>query len=204
MRMTKLVALLLAGAGAGVAAVAIGKRRTRRARGAAGADPRLQPDPRDPVQGFDDVHAFHVEELGVDAFDEADITAARDLETLDANVELDELTTRGGPIAPDVPPSASPVEPSARPSEIARARRGSGELYGVHLPPAGDTDIPDGDRSFDQGENWIEALQEHATELGPEVEVEVTILDEDDLDSPPTDTRDIPVADRGSAGPRGL
>ncbi len=82
--------------------------------------------------------------------------------------------------------------------------RDAGDLYGVHTPQAVETVHPDDDRAQAHGENWVEALQEDAVEFGPEPESVLVFLDEADLDSPPTDNRDRPVADRGSAGPRGL
>ena len=79
----------------------------------------------------------------------------------------------------------------------------TGELYGVHVSPAADRDL--GSRE-DLGENWIEALEEHAAEGGPMPEHEVTVIDDSDPhdDHPPTDFRDRPKADRGSGGPGGL
>ncbi len=74
----------------------------------------------------------------------------------------------------------------------------SGELYysqRAHL---------DDDRAQAHGENWIEALQEESVEYGPEPESVLVFLDEAEFDSAPTETRDRPIADRGSAGPRGL
>ena len=89
--------------------------------------------------------------------------------------------------------------------ELADVRpRDAGELYGMHTPHAGETVHLDDDRAQAHGENWIEALQEDAVEYGPEPEAVLVFLDEADLDSPPSDNRDRPVADRGSAGPRGL
>jgi hypothetical protein len=89
-------------------------------------------------------------------------------------------------------------------ADIQRAVRDSGDLYGVHTPPAVDRAIPDDDRAQADGENWLEALASRAGETGPEPERMIDIVDDADLDSPPTDHRDRPIADRGSGGPRGL
>lgn len=78
-----------------------------------------------------------------------------------------------------------------------------GDLYGVHVPPASDRAQLDDDRAFEGGQNWLESLEERAAEGGPEPERELDIVDEDD-GRPNTDSKDRPVADRGSAGPRGL
>jgi hypothetical protein len=79
-----------------------------------------------------------------------------------------------------------------------------GDLYGVHVAHASDRAHVDDDQAFDDGQSWVESLQTHAAEGGPEPEQEVDIVDEDDLTSPSGDSKDRPIADRGSAGPRGL
>jgi hypothetical protein len=79
----------------------------------------------------------------------------------------------------------------------------SGDLYGVHVAPASDRAQLDDDHAFNAGQNWVESLETHAAEGGPEPEHEVEIS-EDDEGTPSSDTKDRPIADRGSAGPRGL
>jgi hypothetical protein len=79
-----------------------------------------------------------------------------------------------------------------------------GDLYGVHIAPASDRAQLDDDEAFATGQNWIESLETRAAEGGPEPEHEVDIVDDNDLTSPSSDAKDRPVADRGSAGPRGL
>jgi hypothetical protein len=80
-----------------------------------------------------------------------------------------------------------------------------GDLYGVHTSRAEDTTHPDDDVAMREGQNWIEALQTDAVEGGPLPEREVESGDDADLDRSPhsSDTRDTPVADRGSGGPAG-
>jgi hypothetical protein len=87
----------------------------------------------------------------------------------------------------------------------------TGDLYGVHVSPAGDRALsaPDDRDSFvdaDLGVNWFEALGQHSTESGPVPEHEVTVIDDSDPhdEHPPTDFRDRPKADRGSGGRGGL
>lgn len=145
----------------------------------------LVADPDDPVQGLDEVAELRVTELAIDAMSRADAEAASDLAMLSS--DLDE---RGGiddePVL--VPSGANDV----------------GELYGMHVQPAVDRDLPDDDAAFAAGENWVEHLAAASTEYGLEPEVDIDV-DEDTEDLPlPTDHRDIPVADRGAAGPRGL
>jgi hypothetical protein len=86
-------------------------------------------------------------------------------------------------------------------------RRDAGDLYGGHTPAAVDRSHPDDDRAFDEGQNWIEALETSAIENGAEPEIELDeIIDDEDVLSPPhaSDTRDTPVADHGAGGSRGL
>jgi len=130
--------------------------------------------------------------LDVDAQSEADLEADQDLATLES--DLDERS-----LELDTP---SQTDADA----IANASRDAGELYGVHVPRAVDRDLRDDDEAFEDGENWLEALEGSAAENGAEPERELDIVDDSDTrdTSRPTDMRDIPVADRGSAGPRGL
>lgn len=88
----------------------------------------------------------------------------------------------------------------------------AGDLYGVHVPRAADpeSDLVRDRDAFEQereGEHVFESLQRKMAESGtadPEEDVEF----EDDSDPlgghRKTDTRDRPVADKGSGGPAGL
>jgi hypothetical protein len=99
------------------------------------------------------------------------------------------------------------VEPGLSQLDVAEmygSAGDTGELYGVHTMRGVDTEHPDDDRAQAHGENWVEALQESAIENGPEPEAILVFLDEADLDTPPSDNRDRPVADRGSGGRGGL
>jgi hypothetical protein len=79
----------------------------------------------------------------------------------------------------------------------------TGDLYGVHVVPAADREVPD---TEDEGEHVFDAIEQHAAEYGPVPEHELDVIDDsDDHDNhPPTDHRDRPKADRGSGGPGGL
>ncbi len=190
MRLFTLPKLLLLG---GAVALVLGKRRSARRAGEPNVIPNsMDIDPADPVQGFDEASAMHLSELDVDARVTADFEVAQDLAGLD-DVDYDasavELDT----------PSQTDVD------AIAGSITGDdGDLYGVHTPRAVDRNLPDGDSSFDDGENWVESLQASAVENGAEPEREIDVADEIYDPPHPTDTRDIPVADRGSGGPRGL
>ncbi len=152
-------------------------------------------DPEDPSQQLDDVGEFHIEPLAVEAQPLAE--ASEDLDIAAAeNVE--------GDSEPDDEEVAEPE---------AEVRRDTGELYGVRIPHAADTNLaaPEDPGSFEgaaSGEHWFEALEEHAAEMGPAPEEEVVIIDDSDVEHPdhrghnPTE-RDRPVADKGSGGPGG-
>jgi hypothetical protein len=90
-------------------------------------------------------------------------------------------------------------------AERGELAEGSGELYGVVPARANDIDLPDGDRSFDQGENWIEALQQSAVENGAEAEQDIAIVDDENGNAPvKTSHDDTPIADLGSGGRAGM
>ena len=145
----------------------------------------FRPDPRDPVQGFDEAADLYVTDLNLDAVDVADAEAAQDLAAMEN----------------DFDDSAShPIEISAGSMDV----EDTGELYGVHTPIAVDNRIPDDDAAFDEGQNWIEALETSAVEYGAEPEEELDVVDDMDTAPHPSDMRDTPVADRGSGGPAGV
>ncbi|MBA3503610.1 MAG: hypothetical protein M4D80_39950 [Myxococcota bacterium] len=147
------------------------------------------PDPRDPVQTFEDMASIQVDDLDLDAVDIADAEAAQDMAMLES--ELDESM--------DLDTSTMPTIDAATVSMDE-----TGELYGVHTPRSVDNVLPDDLIAMDEGQNWIEALETSAAEYGAEPERELDILDEQDLAPHPSDTRDTPVADRGSGGPAGV
>lgn len=82
----------------------------------------------------------------------------------------------------------------------------SGELYDLHMPRAVDRELPDDDQAQSAGMHWFEHLEASAAEFGPEPEYSIDVVDDSDPHAGhhKTDRRDTPVADRGSAGPRGL
>ena len=174
----------------GLAARAIVRRR--RARRAAQFD-SLASDPGDPVQNFDEVPELQASPLDVDAVSQDDAETAQDLAGLE--VEIDETADRDAAATAFVEEDPPP------------RNRDGGDLYGAHTPAAVDRDHPDDDRAFVTGQNWIEALETSAIENGAEPERELDeIIDDEDVLAPPHagDHRDIPVADHGAGGRRGL
>ncbi|HVV84172.1 MAG TPA: hypothetical protein VHE35_13965 [Kofleriaceae bacterium] len=127
-----------------------------------------------------------------------------------------------GPLAVDVEPQADAADAAERMRRDHRdsdasldaaeaAGRETGELYGVRTPHAGDPDLAaaedrDAFEGAERGENWTEALTEHAAESGPAPEEEVVIVDDSDPERGhhATESGDRPVADKGSGGPGGL
>jgi hypothetical protein len=190
-RLHTFIKLLLIATGLAIANTMLGHhtRRSRRHRTFADLDPeRLPNDPTDPLQGVDEVAELRVVPLAVDAQPEIEALADEDLAVYESELE-------------DVVDAELVIDdPDAPVGDV-------GDLYGAHTPPAADREHPDGDRSFDEGQNWLEALETSATEYGPVPEKELDdIVDDEDVYGPPhaSDTRDRPVADRGSGGRGGL
>jgi hypothetical protein len=190
-----------------VARTIVRYRRRRRARRASEDLQRLRPDPTDPLQQFDEVPELEVAPLEVDAVSLADALAADDLAVLEDS--LDETADRDTAVITEAEADEAAVISDAVARDLAEPvhERDAGDLYGAHTPPAQDRDHPDDDRAFDQGENWLEALEASAAENGPEPErgLDDVVDDEDVLQPPhPSDTRDRPVADHGSGGRPGM
>ena len=158
----------------------------------AGIDPAWAADPGDPVQGLDDASELRVEPLDVDAQSIADVEAAQDL--ADLEVELDQIIEDDAAVL-----ATQEVAPPRR-------ERDADDLHGAHTAPL-DRRLPDDDRAFNEGQNWVEALEASAVEYGPGPERELDdLVDGEDVLKPPhgSHTRDTPIADLGSGGRRGL
>jgi hypothetical protein len=152
-------------------------------------------DPEDPSQQLDDTGEFHVEPLDVDV--EPAVEASEDFDVASAENLLGESEPEDVTVDKD-----------------AELDGETGDLYGVRTPHAGDTELAaaedrDAFEGSWRGENWLEALEEHATLMGPALEEEVVIVDDSDAEHPdhrghhPTERRDRPIADKGSGGPAG-
>lgn len=187
MRILTLSKLLVVGGGLVWAARRFARAKTR---DIPAAESDFAPDPTDPVQSFDEATDMHVADLDVDALDAADAEAAQDLASLET--ELDESSLE----------IDTPSQTTLDAQDVAVEE--TGELYGVHTPHAVDNTIPDDRAAFDEGQNWIEALETSAVEYGAEPEEELDVVDDQDVPPHPSDTRDTPVADRGSGGPAGV
>jgi hypothetical protein len=176
--------LVLLGVGAGAAAFIYGRAKKRQRE--LNADDWMdlpEPDRRDPVQGFEQPSAFHVDplDLDVELIEDAQIIID------DSDLDLDD-------------PEGEEIE--------TQRTRDVGDLYGMHTPPATDKDLarpePEGYEHADEGENWLEALEETSAEGGPEPERE-SVADDEVYRAPhPTEFRDRPVADKGSGGRGGM
>jgi hypothetical protein len=152
-------------------------------------------DPLDSVQSFEKISDLEIATLDVDALSAEDIAAAEDLAILEVESEV---SSDDGPILVGSMDDVIQLDPSMR--------RDAGDLYGIPTPPAVDRAHPDDDRAFEEGQNWVEALETSAVENGPEPERELDMIDGEDVLDPPraSATRDRPVADNGSGGRRGL
>ena len=142
---------------------------------------------------------------------------------LDVDVDVTDMGFGAAGDAVSSAPAGSRVEPHPYPAAALdedlppgdaaradiygeRAALGDGDLYGVHVPVAIDRELPDDDLAFEEGESWLEHLEASAAENGAEPGRPLDMSDESDR--PRRRGRsaktDIPVADRGSGGPRGL
>lgn len=162
-------------------------------------------DPEDPSQQLDDTGEFHIEPLGVDVQSAAEFSEDFDIasaENMEGESELED-------VARELTPSQTTADAYAETAEE------TGELYGVRTPHAGAPNLaaPEDRDAFEgswRGENWLESLEAHATEMGPAPEEEVVIIDDSDREHSDqgghnrTERRDRPVADKGSGGPGGL
>ena len=148
-------------------------------------------DPEDPSQLLDDAGQFGV--LAVDAEPSAE-----------AEADLDAAEAEASEVDDDASELDTPSQTTADAYEAA-TRKDTGELYGVRTPHASDRDLDDAADS-PQGENWVEALEQRAAEYGAVPEEEIVVIDDSDEQRGPhpSDHRDRPIADKGSAGPGGM
>lgn len=77
----------------------------------------------------------------------------------------------------------------------------TGDLYGEQVQPAFEPYVVDEDLAMEDGQNWLEQLEQSAAEGGPLPEEAIDLRDEV---TGRYELRDLPVADRGSGGPGGL
>jgi hypothetical protein len=199
---------LLLGAGAGAIALLAGgtsdRRRPRRR--VVAVPPRHREPRREPDVRADGGEPDAIPSGMIDDYDNPAIQGID--EVVEYHVELiDERNI--DPVTQDAaltdPAEQADVPPRSELDEIEALEHDTGDLYGIHTQRAVDTDLPDDRAAFDEGENWIEALEATSVENGPEPEVAIEAVDDEDVDAPPhpSDTRDTPVADRGAGGPAG-
>ncbi|HUJ61983.1 MAG TPA: hypothetical protein VLX92_25935 [Kofleriaceae bacterium] len=107
-----------------------------------------------------------------------------------------------------LPPQLEPEDGEGAPPD--ERVKDTGELYGVHTPPAADRELGEDAESYkdaELGESWLESLELSAAEGGPEPEHEIDVQDDSDRDHPlhhATEGKDRPVADKGSGGRGGM
>jgi hypothetical protein len=137
----------------------------------------------------DEVEAATQAEIAEDlaALDGVQIAKGDNLTSLDVD-QLSEVDT-------------DDVDTSPFPTEVAE--KDGGDLYGLRIAAASDREQMDDDESFETGQSWTESLHTHAAEGGPEPEHDVDIVDDRDVPTSSADSKDRPIADRGSGGRRG-
>lgn len=178
---------MLYGVAGGIAAYMFSRRRLQLTASApdpaaANLDDLLAPDPADPVQSMDALDQLDLDDLDVDALSMAEGTGEFERATVESSEDtsLDALEPSGGD---------------------------AGNFYGVHTPHPEGRLLPDDDRAMNDGQNWLEALETSAVENGPlPGEALDSIVDDEDIyELPrPSESEDMPVADRGSGGPAGI
>lgn len=163
-------------------------------------------DPEVPTQLLDDAEQYSIVDLEVEAQPsaeaEADIEGAAIIASADEPEEIDEEAIE----------LDTPDETTA--DAYAAVAEDTGDLYGVHIPPAAD---PDMDKTEDQesfidseaGETWLETLEKKTAEYGAEPERQIDVVDDSDehiehRGHHATESGDPPVADKGSGGEGGL
>src|SRR5690606_18788956 len=129
-------------------------------------------DPEVPTQLLDDAGQYSIVELEVEAQPseeaEADLEGAALIASADEPEEIDE--------------EAPPLDVAEGTAEAyAATAEDTGDLYGVHIPPAAD---PDMDKTEDQesfldaeaGETWLETLEKKTAEYGAEPEHQLDVV----------------------------
>lgn len=158
-------------------------------------------DPGDPTQQLDEAGEFHITPLEVEALPAAEGDADVDL-AIELAEEEDDTQSE------DEELGLEPAEPPTADELAAAEREDEGDLYGVHVPRAVDTDVaPDDASQSSDGETWTEELLARAAESGAMPERELDVVEEDEKPHwghHGTESGDRPVADKGSGGPGGL
>ena len=166
-------------------------------------------DPEDPSQLLDDAGQFSIETFDLEAQPVAEAEA--DLEAAAIVTSADEGESESE-VDEDARELDTPSETTA--DAYVAAAEDSGDLYGVHTPhaPESDPDQTEDHESFvasEAGEHWLETLGKSAAEYGvvPEAVIDVTDDSDEHVEHRghhSSDTRDRPVADKGSGGNSGL
>jgi hypothetical protein len=165
-------------------------------------------DPEDPTQLLDEAGQFSVVDIDLDAQPQAEADA--DLDAARATGAGEE---EGEANATEADEDARELDTPSQTTADAyvEAANDTGELYGVHVPPSADTDLDinrDGESFKDSelGEHAFETLEKKMAENGAAPEHELDVVDDSDIERGhhKTDTRDRPVADKGSGGNAGM
>jgi hypothetical protein len=172
-------------------------------------------DPEDPSQLLDDAEQYSIVDLDLEA--KSSVEANAELDAAVASSTGESVGVEGGleleEEESDVDEDSAELDTPSQTTADAQAKphRDSGDLYGVHLTRAGDSDLDvssDRESFMDStlGEHAFETLEKKMAENGPSDESEVVIIDDSDSEAGhhSTESGDRPVADKGSGGPSGL
>ncbi len=88
--------------------------------------------------------------------------------------------------------------------QIAVEMHDLGAMYGEETTPLLGRRHADDDQAMELGENWLEALSTNAVENSGDADYILEIIEDDGPALRGSESRDIPVADYGAGGPRGL
>ena len=167
-------------------------------------------DPEDPTQLLDEAGQFSVVDIELDAQPQAEAEADFDAaQATGAGEEEGEDNEREREIDEDARELDTPSQTTA--DAYVEAADDTGELYGVHVPAASERDFDinrDGEsfKDAELGEHAFETLGKKMAENGAAPERELDVVDDSDIERGhhKTDTRDRPVADKGSGGNAGM
>jgi hypothetical protein len=169
-------------------------------------------DPEDPTQLLDEAGQFSIVDTDLDAQPQAEADAELDAALAAVAGEEDgeddaEVAAANGD--EDARELDTPSQTAA--DAYIEAADDTGDLYGVHMPPAADPDLDinrDGEsfKDSDLGEHAFETLEKKMAENGAEPEHEIDVTDDSDIERGhhKSDNRDRPVADKGSGGNAGM
>lgn len=167
-------------------------------------------DPEDPSQLLDDASQYADLDLEIEAQPDTEAGADFAAALADSAGEEGALDDDALGFEEAARELDTPAETTADAIADAASDEDTGDLYGVHIPPADpDFDLTGDQESFEDselGEHVFETLEKETAEAGAEPEHVLDLVDTSDehVQHHSTERRDRPVADKGSGGIGGL